>query len=61
MTRVAVLGLATDYCVLDTAVDSARLGFETTLLADGTKPVDVEPGDGARAIAEMVACGVNVE
>ena len=61
VTRVAVLGLATDYCVLDTAVDSARLGFETTLLADGTKPVDVEPGDGARAIAEMVACGVNVE
>ena len=27
VTRVAVLGLATDYCVLDTAVDSARLGF----------------------------------
>ena len=61
VTGVAVLGLATDYCVLDTAVDAAGLGFETTLLADGTKPVNIEPGDGARAIAEMVACGVKVE
>ena len=61
VTRVAVLGLATDYCVLDTAVDAAALGFETTLLADGTRPVNIEPGDGARAIAEMVACGVKVE
>ena len=61
VTGVAVLGLATDYCVLDTAVDAAGLGFETTLLADGTRPVNIEPGDGARAIAEMVACGVKVE
>ena len=61
VTGVAVLGLATDYCVLDTAVDAAGLDFETTLLADGTKPVNIEPGDGARAIAEMVACGVKVE
>jgi nicotinamidase/pyrazinamidase len=61
VTKVAVLGLATDYCVLDTAVDAARLGFETTLLADGTRAVNIEPGDGLRAVAEMVACGVRVE
>lgn len=59
--RVAVLGLATDYCVLDTALDAAGLGFETTLLADGTRAVNIEPGDGLRAVAEMVTCGVRVE
>ena len=61
VTKVAVTGLATDYCVLDTAVDAAGLGFETTLLADGTRAVNIDPGDGARAIAEMVACGVKIE
>jgi len=61
VTSIAVLGLATDYCVLDTAVDGTRLGFDTTLLADGTRPVNIDPGDGARAIAEMVACGVKIE
>lgn len=61
ITRVAVVGLATDYCVLDTAVDATRLGFEATLLADGTRAVNIDPGDGARAIAEMVACGVKIE
>jgi nicotinamidase/pyrazinamidase len=61
VTRIAVVGLATDYCVLDTVVDATRLGFEATLLADGTRPVNIDPGDGARAIAEMVACGVKIE
>ncbi|GMQ86197.1 MAG: bifunctional nicotinamidase/pyrazinamidase [Acidimicrobiia bacterium] len=61
VSRVAVVGIATDYCVLDTAVDAVRLGFETTLLADGTRAVNIEPGDAARAIAEMVACGVGIE
>lgn len=61
ITAVAVLGLATDYCVLQTAVDAARLGFATTLLADGVRGVNIDPGDSARAIAEMVTCGVAVE
>ena len=61
ITKVAVVGLATDYCVLDTSVDAVRLGFGATLLADGTRPVNIDLGDGARAIAEMVACGVTIE
>ena len=58
--RVAVLGLATDYCVKSTALDAARLGFDTSLLADGIRAVNLAPGDGARAVAEMVAAGVGV-
>ena len=59
-TDVAVLGLATDYCVKDTALDAVRLGFPTTLLADGIRAVNLSPGDGARAIAEMAVAGVVV-
>jgi nicotinamidase/pyrazinamidase len=56
---VAVVGLALDYCVKETALDAARL-FETRLLADGTQPVNLETGDGARAVAALVAAGVSV-
>ncbi len=61
ITNVVVCGLATDYCVKETACDAARLGFTTTLLADGIGPVNLEPGDGARAIASMISAGVTVE
>lgn len=57
--KVVVVGLALDYCVKETAVDAAGQ-FETTLLADGTRPVNIEPGDAARAVAEMVSAGVTV-
>ena len=49
VNRVVVTGLATDYCVKATALDAARLGFETTLLRDAIAAVDLEPGDGSRA------------
>lgn len=57
-SRVWVLGLATDYCVKATALDALQLGFEVTLIVDGCRAVDLQPGDGARAIAEMRAAGV---
>ena len=60
-TDVVVVGLATDYCVKETALDATRLGFATTVLADGIRGVNLSPGDGARAIAEMVNAGVGVE
>ena len=57
---VVVTGLATDYCVKATALDAVRLGFETAVLADAVAAVDVEPGDGGRAIEEMQAAGVAI-
>lgn len=60
ITDVTVIGLATDYCVKETAIDAAELGYATTLLADGISAVDLEPGDGTRAIAAMIAAGVRV-
>jgi nicotinamidase/pyrazinamidase len=59
-TRLVVCGLATDYCVKATALDGVRLGYETAVLLDAVRPVDLKPGDGARAIEEMEAAGVTV-
>lgn len=57
---VAVVGLATDYCVRATALDAVRLGFETTILSDAVAAVDVQPGDGDRALDELRAAGVEL-
>ena len=58
--RVVVVGLATDHCVQATALDARRLGFETALLTDAVAAVDLQPGDGARAIEAMADAGVTL-
>lgn len=55
--RVVVVGLALDYCVKETAIDAAK-SFDTVVLADGTKPVNLQSGDGSRAVAALVDAGV---
>ena len=59
--RTVVVGLATDYCVRDTALDAARLGFDTTVLLRTIRAVDLEPGDGERAIEAMREAGAHIE
>ena len=59
--RAVVVGLATDYCVRDTALDAARLGFDTTVLLRAIRAVDLEPGDGERAIEAMREAGAHIE
>lgn len=60
VVRLVVVGLALDYCVRETALDGADEGFETHVLADGTRPVNLSPGDGTRTAAEMSRRGVYV-
>jgi nicotinamidase/pyrazinamidase len=52
--EVYVGGLATDYCVKATALSAVRAGFKTYFLADGSRAVNINPDDGARAVDEMV-------
>ena len=58
---VVVVGLATDYCVMATALDAVRLGFRTTIATDAIAAVDLEPGDGDRALGEVQAAGGTLE
>jgi nicotinamidase/pyrazinamidase len=55
--RLFIGGLATDYCVLNTVRDARRLGYAVMLLTDAIRAVEVQPGDGKRAVAEMVGLG----
>jgi nicotinamidase/pyrazinamidase len=57
---VTVVGLATDYCVKNTALDALREGFAVTVDRAGVRGVDVEPGDSERALDELAAAGATV-
>jgi len=55
--RVTVCGLATDYCVLNTVSDALEEGFDAIIVPEAMRAVDVQPGDGRRALDRMVARG----
>ena len=57
VTHLYVGGLATDYCVKASVLDAIREGFEVTVLADAVRGVDLEPGDSAGALEEMLKAG----
>jgi nicotinamidase/pyrazinamidase len=57
---VTVVGLATDYCVKNTALDALREGFRVRVDRRGIRGVDVEPGDSERGLDELRAAGATV-
>ena len=59
--EVEVMGLATDYCVLFTVLDAVDLGFRTSLILDGCRPVELAPGDGEAAVERMADAGASIE
>jgi nicotinamidase-related amidase len=58
--RVTIGGLATDYCVKNTALDALRLGFDVAVARDAVRGVEVSPGDSERALDEVRAAGGSV-
>jgi nicotinamidase/pyrazinamidase len=58
--RLYVAGLATDYCVRASVLDARRDGFEVVVLQDAIGAVDVQPGDGERALGEMREAGARL-
>ena len=55
--RIVVVGLATDYCVKDTALDGITAGFEVQLLTGAVRAVDLTEGDGEKALEQVEAAG----
>jgi nicotinamidase/pyrazinamidase len=60
VTDVYIVGLATDYCVKYTALDAVTLGFQTHLIADACRAVNLHKGDEGKAIEEMQSVGVEI-
>jgi nicotinamidase/pyrazinamidase len=58
--EVVVGGLATDYCVKNTVLDALKHGFKVKAVENAMHAVDLQPGDGARAINEMRAAGADI-
>jgi nicotinamidase/pyrazinamidase len=58
--RVVIVGIATDYCVRETALDALRLGFRTVVLREAVRAVDLEQGDGDRALDDIREAGGEV-
>ncbi len=61
VTRIVLAGRATDDCVRSTALDARSLGSPITVLENAIRAVDLEPGDGTRAVEEMLGAGVLLE
>jgi nicotinamidase/pyrazinamidase len=57
---LTIVGLATDYCVKNTALDALRDGFGVTVDSTAVRAVDVQPGDGQRALDEVRAAGGSI-
>ena len=55
--KLYVCGLATDFCVAWTALDARAAGFDTTVIEDACRAIDLD-GSLARAWTEMAAAGV---
>jgi nicotinamidase-related amidase len=58
--EIMVVGLATDFCVLHTALDGRRLGYEVTVVDSACRGIDAE-GSLAAAWKRMAAAGVRRE
>jgi nicotinamidase/pyrazinamidase len=55
--ELTITGLATDYCVLNTALDALREGFAVTVEEAAVRAVELRPGDGQRALAQVRGAG----
>ena len=58
--EIVVGGLATDYCVKHTVLDARKHGFKVKALIDAMQAVDLQNGDGERALEEMRAAGAQI-
>lgn len=58
--EIALVGVATDYCVLYSVLDALELGFDVTVFADGCRAINLLPDDGEKAFLQMEQAGAKV-
>ena len=57
---LCVCGLAADVCVFYSAMDAVRLGFETQVIEDAVRGVDVPAGNVSRTRDKMKGAGIRL-
>ena len=67
VTEIYIAGLAANYCVKCSILDVCLLGFNTFVICDAIRGVDLMPKDNERAFGEkenagakIIACSVTV-
>ena len=54
------MGLATDYCVKFSVLDALALGYQTSIITDGCRGVNLQPGDSQEALQAMQQAGAKL-
>jgi nicotinamidase/pyrazinamidase len=60
VTKLYVVGLATDYCVLETVLDGIKYGYDVYPVTDAMRAVNVDPDDGEKALQKMAEHGAHL-
>lgn len=60
ITHLTVMGLATDYCVKFTVLDALSLGYQTQVIIEGCRGVNINPEDSQKAFTEMQQAGAEL-
>lgn len=58
--EIYLAGLATDYCVKYSSLDGKFLGYDTYVIKDGCKAVNIDPQDEFKSLKEMEEAGIHV-
>lgn len=58
--EIYICGLSTDYCVKYTAIDAIELNYNTYIVADATKAVNINPDDYEKSLKELKNIGVKI-
>lgn len=58
--KLCVVGLATDYCVLETVLDGLKHDYEVFAVTDAMRAVNVNPADGEEALQKMATSGAHL-
>lgn len=58
--KIYIAGLATDYCVKATALDGLKNGYEVFVIKDAVRAVEINKGDGERALQELISQGAKI-